>query len=273
MLEVKPLLKWAGGKRSLVEKIIKLLPYSVEKSYHEPFVGGGAVFFKLEPSKGSINDINKRLMNFYKVIRDSPEALIEKISQYAYDKKVYYSVRKRFNEKPSDSVEDAVLFLYLNKTGYNGLYRVNSKGMFNVPFGKYKDPILVYPDRFRNASRLLRNIKIMNTDFEYILREAKRGDFCYIDPPYHPISKTANFVDYSTGGFTYSDQIRLCDICTRLADMDVFFVQSNSDTKPIKDLYEGLGFNLISLKTSRLISSKVSSRDSGHELLITNSEV
>ncbi|MCW4048702.1 MAG: Dam family site-specific DNA-(adenine-N6)-methyltransferase [Candidatus Bathyarchaeota archaeon] len=270
---MRPLLKWAGGKRRLVEKILGLLPRSDERSYHEPFVGGGAVFFNLEPTRSSINDINHRLMNFYRVVRDSPDELIEVASQYRYEKEEYYERRSRFNEMPEDPVEDAGLLLYLNKTGYNGLYRVNSKGLFNVPFGRYKDPRIVNVEMIHHASRLLRGVNIVNTDFGYILNEAEAGDQCYLDPPYVPVSKTASFVDYSVGGFKETDQERLRDICVRLDEMDVTFVQSNSDTELIKSLYKDTGFNIIPLRTSRLISSKVSSRASGYEVLITNSQV
>ena len=134
---MRPLLKWAGGKRSLVERILGFFPDDHrERSYHEPFMGGGAVFFSLEPERGSVNDVNPRLMNFYKVVRDSPDELVRVAGGYNYHKEEYYSHRTRFNERPADSIEDAALFLYLNKTAYNGLYRVNSKGEFNVPFGR-----------------------------------------------------------------------------------------------------------------------------------------
>ncbi len=268
---MRPLLKWAGGKRGLVERILGLFPDSHPASvYHEPFMGGGAVFFSLEPERGSVNDINPRLMNFYRVVRDSPEELIEVAGGYNYDKEEYYSHRTRFNERPSNPVEDAALFLYLNKTAYNGLYRVNSKGEFNVPFGRYSDPTIVYPRRIMKASKLLREVNIRCGDFLYLLETAEAGDLCYLDPPYVPVSGTAHFTDYSAGGFTEDDQRRLRDMCVELDARGVIFVQSNSDTGLVRSLYEGAGFRLEKVKTLRMISSKVSSRSKGRDLLITN---
>jgi DNA adenine methylase len=269
---LRPLLKWAGGKRSLVERILGMFPPGHgERAYHEPFVGGGAVFFKLEPEAGSINDVNGRLMSFYRVVRDRPEELIEAAEGYVYEEEAYYRLRDRFNQRPGDPVEDAALLLYLNKTGYNGLYRVNSRGEFNVPFGRYSDPRIVHPRQIRRASRLLGGVELFSGDFEYIKGCAGEGDVCYLDPPYQPSSRTANFVDYSAGGFGEGDQARLRDLCVDLDRMGVSFVQSNSDTALIRGLYEDTGFKLISLKTSRMISSKVSSRATGYDLLIMNS--
>ena len=166
---MKPLLKWAGGKRSLTERIINLFSHIKKtKSYHEPFFGGGAVFFTLEPKKGSINDINSRLMNFYKIVKNHPYELIEQASNYKYEKTEYYKHRTRFNEKPENKIEDAALFLYLNRTGYNGLYRVNSKGDFNVPFGRYKNPKIIYKDRILAASKILQNIRFHNKDLLFL---------------------------------------------------------------------------------------------------------
>lgn len=271
---MRPLLKWAGGKRSLTERIINLFSHNTKsKSYHEPFIGGGAVFFILEPEKGSINDINSRLMNFYKIVRDHPYKLIEQASIYKYEKTEYYKRRARFNEKPKNKIEEAALFLYLNRTGYNGLYRVNSKGDFNVPFGRYKNPSIVNKERILAANKILQNIRFHNEDFTYVINEVEKGDLCYLDPPYFPTSKTANFTTYSRGGFQLYDQKRLKTLCIELTDVGVLFVQSNSDTKFIRELYETTDFELMDLKTNRLISSKVSTRSSGYELLITNRNI
>jgi DNA adenine methylase len=267
-----PLLKWAGGKRSLVKLILELLPNDyLERSYHEPFIGGGALFFKLEPRRGSVSDINTRLMNFYRVVRDNPEELVEKASEYKYNKEEYYRLRDRFNERPKNPVEDAALMLYLNKTGYNGLYRVNSKGEFNVPFGRYVDPTIVPRRNIRKASRILKYIDIRSEDFEYLTSVVNPGDFCYLDPPYDPVSDTANFTNYSVFGFNKDDQERLAKLCYRLDDMGVIFILSNSDTNLIKKLYHERNFKIKQLETNRLISSKVSSRNSGLDVLITNS--
>ena len=268
---MKPPLKWAGGKRSLIAHITKLFPEDYEKRrYHEPFFGGGAVFFKLEPDKGTINDVNPKLMNFYRVVRDKPQDLIDEASKYKYEEDEFYRRRKRFNEKEIPSVESAALFLYLNRTAFNGLYRVNSKGEFNVPFGRYSNPKIVYKKRIIETSNLLSGIEIFCKDFDYILEYAERDDICYLDPPYHPISKTANFVEYAQGSFNLKDQERLRDICIKLNEEGVIFVLSNSDTPEINELYRETGFKMNSIETRRSISSKSSSRNSGREVLISN---
>ena len=269
---MRPLLKWAGGKRSLIRRIMDLFPGDYrDRRYHEPFFGGGAVFFHVEPGRGSINDINPRLMNFYRVVRDRPDELIEEASGYRYDEGEYYLRRETFNSEGLSEVEYAALLLYLNKTAYNGLFRVNSRGEFNVPFGRYVDPTIVKPRSIARASRLLRNVEIRSEGFDYILDVAEKGDLCYLDPPYHPASETANFTDYASSGFKMGDQERLRDICAELDGRGVAFVLSNSDTGLVRELYGGVpDLRVVSFKTRRMISSKVSSRGSGYDLLITN---
>jgi DNA adenine methylase len=269
---LRPLLKWAGGKRTQVKKIIGLFPRDhKERRYHEPFFGGGAVFFHIEPFGGTINDINPRLMNFYRVVQTRPKELIEEAAQYRYNKEEYYRLRTRFNSGRSDEVEEAALLLYLNKTAYNGLYRVNSKGKFNVPFGRYEKPTIVQERRILCASQLLKKVEILSEDFTYIGGTAEEGDICYLDPPYNPVSDTANFTGYAVGGFDADDQDRLKDLCVELNKRGTIFVLSNSDTEFVRQLYEGVkDLRLIPLSTNRMISSKVSSRSSGHDLLITN---
>jgi len=270
---LRPLLKWAGGKRSLVREITELFPGDYrERRYHEPFIGGGAVFFSIQPKEGSINDINPRLMNFYRVVRDTPKELIEEARRYRYDEDEYYRLRNRFNSGGLSEVEEAALLLYLNKTAYNGLYRVNSRGKFNVPFGRYDDPTIVPEGGIIRASKLLRSAEIRSEDFGYVLDVAEEGDLCYLDPPYHPASETANFTDYSAAGFGMADHRRLRDLCVGLDKRGVTFVLSNSDTDAVRRLYRGVrSLRMISLRTRRMISRKVSSRSSGHDLLITNS--
>ncbi len=268
---MRPLLKWAGGKRSQLERIVGLFPGDIrERGYHEPFIGGGAVFFHVEPGSGSINDINPKLMNFYRVVRDDPEALIEEASKYRYEEGEYYELRARYNSPGLSEVEYAAILLYLNKTAYNGLYRVNSKGGFNVPFGRHVDPTIVKPRSILRASALLGEIEIRCGGYDYVLDVAQKGSLCYMDPPYHPASVTANFTDYSAKGFNVRDQERVRDLCLELDRRGVIFVLSNSHTEKVMELYGGLGFRIESLKTRRSISSKVSSRDSGFDLLITN---
>jgi DNA adenine methylase len=172
-----PVLKWAGGKRGLLPKIQANLPQDFRsRRYHEPFLGGGAVFFWLKPKKGSINDVNRRLMNFYRVLRDEPEALISEAKRYLYSENAYYKLRERFNQKAITPIEEAALLLYFNKTAYNGLYRENSKGKFNVPFGSYENPTIVHEKRLHQASKVLQGIEIVNDDFSYVLNVARKGE-------------------------------------------------------------------------------------------------
>ncbi len=266
---MRPLLKWAGGKRTQVERIVSLFPEDYG-DYHELFFGGGAVFFHITPGGGTINDINPRLINFYRVVRDSPRELIEEASRFIYDEAEYYERRERFNSPGLSDVEDAALFLYLNRTAYNGLYRVNSKGEFNVPFGTYKNPTIVPRKRVLATSEALGNVGIRCEDFGYILDVAEEGDLCYMDPPYNPASETANFTDYSVEGFGLESHERLRDLCVELDGRGVWFVLSNSDTPEIREIFDGKDFEVRSFRTRRMISSKVSSRSSGSDLLITN---
>ena len=268
----RPVLKWVGGKRRLIEQIVNLFPENYrERAYHEPFFGGGALFFHLEPRSGSINDVNPRLINFYHVLKDNPGELIEIASRYVYDKDEYYGIRTRFNEEHLDGVEEAAILLYLNKTGYNGLYRVNSKGKYNVPFGRYKNPKIVDVDRIQAASRLLKNIIISSDRFYSVKEHAKLGDIVYFDPPYLPISETSDFTAYSKSGFGYEDHELLRKTCIELHDRGVLFVQSNSYVEPIIDLYREVDeFRLEKVQMNRAINSKATQRGEVNEILITN---
>jgi DNA adenine methylase len=267
-----PILKWAGGKRTLIPDIIDLFPVDFkDRPYHEPFFGGGAVFFKIKPKTGTINDINSRLMNFYRVVKDNPHELISEAGKYSYDEKSYYNLRDRFNQPDLSKIEYAALLLYLNKTAFNGLYRVNSKGKFNVPFGRYKNPTIVPKKRILTASKILKKVEIHNEDFSYVLDKANKGELCYLDPPYQPISDTANFTSYSEEGFDFIEQRRLRDLCINLNEKEVFFVLSNSHSEPIEQLYlEVKEFTMRTVKAKRVISSKASTRGSIDEILVTN---
>jgi len=267
----RPVLKWVGGKRRLIEQITSLFPKNYHKrAYHEPFFGGGALFFHLEPSRGSINDVNKRLMNFYRVLKEQPRELMDEASQYIYDKAEYYNLRTRFNEEQLTDVEDAAILLYLNKTGYNGLYRVNSKGKYNVPFGRYKNPRIVDEERIMTASKLLENISIHSERFYSVKKQAEKGDMVYFDPPYLPVSETSDFTAYSKSGFGYKDHVLLKDTCLDLDERGVYFVQSNSYVKPILELYENNGFRIEIVQMNRAINSKTSKRGEVNEILVTN---
>jgi DNA adenine methylase len=261
------ILKWAGGKRSLIQEILSTFPLDYEgRAYHEPFLGGGSVFFTIRPERGTVNDVNTRLANFYRVVRDSPDALIEEASRYTYDEKTYYTLRDRFNKGGLDPIEGAALLLYLNKTGYNGLYRVNSKGLFNVPFGTYRNPKIVPAEDIIIASEALRRVEIRSEDFSYLLDAASEGDVVYLDPPYEPLSKTSNFNTYSPTGFPWSEQVRLSEMIRELDARGVLFTLSNSE--PVKKLYKGFRIKIV--HANRSINTKTTGRGSVKEMLVTN---
>jgi DNA adenine methylase len=214
---VNPILKWAGGERQLIPEILELFPSNYrQRAYHEPFFGSGAVFFNIKSMNGTINDINSRLMNFYRSVRDYPERLIDQARMYTYNKEKYYKLRDKFNHGDLSEIEEAALLLYFNETGYNGLYRENSKGEFNVPFGRYKNPTILPEKRIRKASSILKNIEILSRDFTYILENAVKGDICYFDPPYQPVNNSSNFTSYYADGFELEEQEKLKETCVKL---------------------------------------------------------
>lgn len=231
---VEPILKWTGGKRQLLSEITARFPVEYD-GYHEPFVGGGAVFFALEPDHGSINDINTRLVNFYEFVREWPEDLIEENRTHEYSDEYYYDARDEFNdlrtvdEKTREqAVREASLLLYLNRTGFNGLYRENSDGEFNVPIGDYANPDWVQAETIRAAHNVLQNTTIHNEDFGYVRDEVGENDLVYFDPPYQPVSETADFTDYHAEGFDKDDQKRLRVLAVELNDAGAYVVLSNA---------------------------------------------
>lgn len=275
---VNPILKWAGGKRQLLEEILSLFPKDYkDRRFHEPMFGGGAVTFHIEPKEGTINDVNSRLMRFYKVVRDEPNELIEKnkTHEYGNNKDDFYKARKEFNRpirgEKLDKLQEASLLLYLNRTCFNGLYRENSNGKFNVPFGDYSNPDWIREKQIMECSEVLQNLDILNEDFEYILNEAKAGDLVYFDPPYQPVSETADFTQYSKEGFDFHEQERLRDVCVELGKRGALFVLSNSWAKPVRKLYEEVDeFGVKRVIANRDISSKAETRGSVYEILVTN---
>lgn len=275
---IAPVVKWVGGKRQLLPEIKKYSPKKFN-TYFEPFVGGGAVLFELQPNQAIVNDINKELINLYSVIQNNVDELIETLSdknEYSNTAECYYRIReldrepKKYNKLTG--IQRAARILYLNKTCYNGLYRVNSMGEFNSPFGSYKNPNIVNEITLKAVSKYFNesNIKFLNGDFEKVLKTAKKGDFVYLDPPYAPISKTSNFTGYNESGFGENEQIRLKKICDSLNNKSVKFLLSNSDCEFIRELYKG--YKIVTIKAKRVINSNGNNRGAVSEVLIRNYE-
>ncbi|MEF9920713.1 DNA adenine methylase [Anaerorhabdus sp.] len=274
---VKPIVKWVGGKRQLLDEIRPFLNCHFS-SYIEAFVGGGAVIFDLQPKKAIINDFNEELINVYKVIKENPQELIIELMHHKKmnSEEYFYRIRglDRKNEYTNLSdIERAARIVYLNKTCYNGLYRVNSSGFFNSPYGKYKNPdivnntvIMAMSDYFNKN-----DIKIISGDYKDVLKKARKGSFVYLDPPYMPISDTSAFTGYTEGGFNYQSQVELRDECIKLHKKGVKFLQSNSYCDEIVDLYGSIeGFKIKIVKAKRSVNSKGNDRGEIDEVLIYN---
>lgn len=271
-MNIKPVLKWVGGKRQLLPEIKKYIPESFN-TYIEPFIGGGAVLFEIQPKKAIINDINNELTNVYNVIKTNPTQLIEILKSYKNDEITYYTIRNLDRDNTYDKINDidkAARTIYLNRTCFNGLYRVNSKGQNNVPYGKYKNPTICDKDNINNLSIFLNNnsIEIKNTDFINILNLANENDFIYLDPPYDPLTNTSSFVSYNKNGFDKEDQRRLKESCDNLTKRKVKFLLSNSSTEFIKELYKD--YQIIEIDAKRNISATTKGRKNVKEVLIKN---
>ncbi len=269
---IAPFLKWVGGKRQLMPAINKLLPKKYT-NYYEPFIGGGALLFNILPKRAVINDFNEELINVYKVIKDNPEGLIRDLKTHKNESGYFYNIRSLDREEDFDKLTEirkASRVIYLNKTCYNGLYRVNSSGEFNSPFGKYKNPNIVNELAIRAVSKYLNNneIVILNGDFEESVKNISKGAFVYFDPPYIPVSESSNFTAYVQGGFNMSDQVRLRDLCDQLDKKSVRFLLSNSATPQIEDLYKE--YKIEYVKANRAINSNAKKRGGVDEVLIRN---
>jgi DNA adenine methylase len=265
----KPFVKWAGGKRQLIKVLTNNLPPSYNR-YIEPFVGGGALLFEVLPYKAIINDINTELINAYTVIKDDIDALIEDLKKHKNEEEYYYKIRSLDPEKLS-AVERASRFIYLNKTCFNGLYRENSKGKFNVPFGKYKNPKILDEENLRAVSEYLNTaeISILNLDYKEVCKLAKKGDFVYLDPPYYPISKSSSFTKYHKLDFTERDQMELTEVFRELDRKGCYVMLSNSNTKFIRELYKE--YEIWEVSANRFINCKGDKREKVNiEVLIKN---
>ena len=272
---VAPVLKWVGGKRQILNEIMKYIPQNMS-TYYEPFVGGGAVLFALQPRKAVVNDVNSELINVYQVIMDHVEELIERLKQHQNNnnEEYYYMIRGIDRDKESYAyltpIERASRIIYLNKTCYNGLFRVNKAGEFNSPYGNYKNPNIVNATTLRAVNRYFNKAQITLTcqDFEEVLKKAGIGDFVYLDPPYDPVSDTARFTGYDKGGFDRDEQIRLKNVCDQLNAKGIKFLLSNSATEFIKDLYRDYRIEVVQAK--RAINSKADRRGEIDEVLVMN---
>lgn len=272
---VFPLVKWAGGKRQILEELKNHVP-KISGTYYEPFIGGGALFFALKTEarigKSIVSDLNGDLLNLYKVTQKEPLSLWESLEDMKYGNTPddYYSARREFNREKDSMMphERAALFLYLNKHCYNGLFRVNSMGEFNVPFGKYVNPSIPKKENIMKVSKALEDTRIVQGDFDEILSEASLEDFAYLDPPYFPISTTSSFTDYQAAGFGIIEQKRLAKTFQELDKKGVNLMLSNSATSEILQLYEQ--FNVKIIEARRMINSNSNGRGTVKEVVITN---
>ena len=269
-----PIVKWAGGKRQLLPTIRPLLPKKLARhTYCEPFMGGGALLWALHPKRAIANDLNVELMNMYSVVRDTPHELIAHLQQHENTPEYFYNLRMQdrdphFAER--SALERASRFIYLNKTCYNGLFRVNNAGEFNSPYGHYKRPNIVNAPTILAVSEYLRQngITLSNSDYQAVLDALPPDAFVYLDPPYHPLSETSSFTGYVQGGWKTADQTRLRDACRALDARNIPFMQSNSDTPLIRELYSE--FHITTVQAVRAVNSKGAGRGAINELIIRN---
>lgn len=273
---LQPFTKWTGGKRQLLSVIRELMPKTYNR-YFEPFVGGGALFFDLAPKDAVINDFNAELINCYQQIKDNPQELIEilKVHQEYNSKEYYLDLRSADRDERIDmmsEVQRAARILYMLRVNFNGLYRVNSKNQFNVPYGRYKNPKIVDEELISAISVYINNnqLEIKVGDFEKAIVDVRTGDFVYFDPPYIPLSETSAFTSYTHEGFSFADQVRLRDAFKRLSDTGAYVMLSNSSSALVEELYKD--FNIHYVEATRTNGAKSSSRGKISEIIVTNYE-
>ena len=256
----------------MADALLERMPISFNV-YHEPFIGSGAIFFRLYREQkirhAVLSDLNAELIDTYLAIRDCVSEVIKILSEFPHKEKFYYDIRAKDPWKLS-LPERAARMIYLNKTGYNGLYRVNRQGMFNVPFGRYKSPKYLDKENLLAASHALQNIEILCVPFETVIDRANAGDWVYFDPPYVPVSQTANFTSYHANGFGLKDQERLRDVCVELSRNNIYITLSNSDTEIIRSLYRSAYFAIDEVLANRAINCNGAKRGKITELVITN---
>lgn len=268
-----PVVKWVGGKRQLLPQILPLIPKRMS-AYCEPFLGGGAVLFALQPRRALVNDLNQDLITVYRVIKENADALIEHLSRHENTPEYFYRIRDLDRDREAyaalSDVEKASRLLYLNKTCYNGLFRVNASGAFNSPYGHYRRPNIVNEQTIRGVSRYFNScdITFFSEDFAAVLDRVPRGGFVYLDPPYDPVSDTASFTGYNRGGFGREEQVRLKACCDALTARGVKFLLSNSATPFIRELYSSYHVSIVQAR--RAVNSVASRRGAIEEVLVRN---
>jgi DNA adenine methylase len=268
---LSPVLKWAGGKRQLLPVIQRLLPDGFS-TYYEPFLGGGALLFALQPAHAAVNDINPELINVYEVIRDNVDELIKKLRGMENTQAAFYEIRawdRKADYQQMSKIERAARILYLNRTCFNGLYRVNQSGYFNVPFGRYKNPDIVNEDNLKAVSAYLNGnqIELNCGSYKEILTDVKENSFVYLDPPYDPVKDTS-FTSYAKDGFTRQDQIELREMCDELNRKGIKFMLSNSSTDSIRQQYAA--YKILTVPCRRNINSNGKDRAAVDEVIVTN---
>jgi DNA adenine methylase len=264
----RPFIKWAGGKRQLLPELRKHVPASYNR-YLEPFLGGGALFFDLGPGAAVLGDVNERLVRMYCAVRDEVNKVIVELRKYPHEETFYKKLRSCFDIDQRTDHEVAAWFLYLNKTSFNGVYRVNRKGEYNVPFDKTKKNVTICDDaNLRACSEALQGTRIMAGDFEDVAREARSGDFVYFDPPYVPLSATSNFTAYAKEPFGPKEQVRLRDVALGLHARGVQVLLSNSSSDVVRDLYGAAPFVCHEVDAKRAVNSDGTKRGNVKELII-----
>lgn len=274
MVKVVPLLKWAGGKRQLLPQMREFFPQCFT-TYVDPFIGGGAVLFDIDPKNAIMNDSNPELINLYTVVKNNPDGLVSALTRHSqnHSKEYFYRIRaldREPNFQQCSEIEKAARTIYLNKTCFNGLYRLNRSGQFNVSFGKYDNPKIVNKDEIFAMSEFFnsRNVDMRCGDFSKVLHNLPKGSFVYFDPPYFPLSKTSSFTGYTKEGFIIEDQIRLSEECNKLNSEGIKFMLSNNDVPEMHELYKE--YNIHKMSVNRAINSDKTGRGKIQELLVTN---
>lgn len=275
-IQARPFLKWVGGKAQLLAQFEQYYPKDFN-NYFEPFIGGGALFFNLSPTKAHINDVNATLISAYKNVKNNPEEVMKTLKKLEDEykkgdeeskKDLFYKIREQFNKMSDKELKKSAYLIFLNKTCFNGMYRENSKGGFNTPFGKAKNPTILDRENILLVSKILKHTKLTSVSFENAVAEAKKGDFVYFDPPYHPLTETAKFTSYHKDSFTKDDQVRLRDVFVELDKRGCYIMLSNSHSPFISDLYKK--YRCETVMANRAINCKASGRGKIKELLILN---